>query len=196
MKKSFSNNYFIFNYNTSPCICSKPAAAVFFFLLDTQHCVFNKKKKASSLVIWSDSLFFLVCCIVKGWEISHCHSFWIKMKMRPVARTFAALGTTMLWIWWTLHVIIWEIWNFVSFWTFLKEERAPSPVIEFDDLDEFVLQPAQQGVTVKCKVTRDKRGMDRGLYPTYYLHLDNEKKVCVYNCTYNQHYLSPMELEI
>lgn len=60
---------------------------------------------------------------------------------------------------------------------FLKEERAPSPVIEFDDLEEFVLQPAQQGITVKCKVTRDKRGMDRGLYPTYYLHLDNEKKV-------------------
>ncbi|XP_066522329.1 tubby-related protein 1-like [Hoplias malabaricus] len=58
-----------------------------------------------------------------------------------------------------------------------KEERAPSPVIEFDDLEEFVLRPAQQGVIVKCKVTRDKRGMDRGLYPTYYLHLDNEKKV-------------------
>ncbi|XP_053354965.1 tubby-related protein 1-like isoform X2 [Clarias gariepinus] len=57
-----------------------------------------------------------------------------------------------------------------------KEERVPSPVIEFDDLEEFVLQPAEQGVTVKCKVTRDKRGMDRGLYPTYYLHLDNEKK--------------------
>ncbi|XP_051561826.1 tubby-related protein 1-like [Myxocyprinus asiaticus] len=58
-----------------------------------------------------------------------------------------------------------------------KEERAPSPIIEFDNLEEFVLQPAQQGVTVKCKVTRDKRGMDKGLYPTYYLHLDNEKKV-------------------
>ncbi|XP_026856443.2 tubby-related protein 1-like isoform X1 [Electrophorus electricus] len=58
-----------------------------------------------------------------------------------------------------------------------KEERVPSPVIEFDDLEGFVLQPAQQGVTVKCKVTRDKRGVDRGLYPTYYLHLDNEKKV-------------------
>ncbi|TRY89661.1 hypothetical protein DNTS_021531 [Danionella cerebrum] len=58
-----------------------------------------------------------------------------------------------------------------------KEERAPSPEIEFDSLEEFVLQPAQQGVTVKCKVTRDKRGMDKGLYPTYYLHLDNDKKV-------------------
>ncbi|KAL4623824.1 tubby-related protein 1-like isoform X1 [Arapaima gigas] len=58
-----------------------------------------------------------------------------------------------------------------------EEERPPSPVIEFDDLEEFVLQPAPQGVTIKCRVTRDKRGMDRGLYPTYYLHLDNEKKV-------------------
>ncbi|XP_048879301.1 tubby-related protein 1-like [Brienomyrus brachyistius] len=58
-----------------------------------------------------------------------------------------------------------------------KEERAPSPVIEVDNLEEFVLRPAQQGVTVKCRVTRDKRGVDRGLYPTYYLHLDNEKKV-------------------
>ncbi|OWK53792.1 Tubby-related protein 1 [Lonchura striata] len=58
-----------------------------------------------------------------------------------------------------------------------KEERPPSPVIEVDNLEEFVLQPAPQGVTVKCRVTRDKRGMDRGLYPTYYLHLDNDKKV-------------------
>lgn len=60
-----------------------------------------------------------------------------------------------------------------------QEERPPSPDIEFDNLEEFVLQPAQQGVTVKCRVTRDKRGMDKGLYPTYYLHLDNDKKVSV-----------------
>ncbi|XP_033912769.3 tubby-related protein 1-like isoform X2 [Acipenser ruthenus] len=58
-----------------------------------------------------------------------------------------------------------------------KEERPPSPVIEVDNLEEFVLGPAPQGVTIKCKVTRDKKGMDRGLYPTYYLHLDNDKKV-------------------
>ncbi|XP_057194465.1 tubby-related protein 1-like [Triplophysa rosa] len=58
-----------------------------------------------------------------------------------------------------------------------KEERAPSPPIQFDNLEEFVLQPAPQGVTVTCRMTRDKRGMDRGLYPTYYLHLDNDKKV-------------------
>ncbi|KAK1152631.1 tubby-related protein 1-like isoform X1 [Acipenser oxyrinchus oxyrinchus] len=58
-----------------------------------------------------------------------------------------------------------------------EEERPPSPVIEVDNLEEFVLGPAPQGVTIKCKVTRDKKGMDRGLYPTYYLHLDNDKKV-------------------
>ncbi|CAH2221366.1 tubby-related 1 isoform X1 [Pelobates cultripes] len=58
-----------------------------------------------------------------------------------------------------------------------KEEPPPSPVIEVGNLEEFVLRPAEQGVTVKCKVTRDKKGMDRGLYPTYYVHLDNDKKV-------------------
>ncbi|KAM6977796.1 tubby-related protein 3 [Aplochiton taeniatus] len=55
-----------------------------------------------------------------------------------------------------------------------EEERSSSPEIEFDDLEEFVLQPAPQGVTVKCKLTRDKRGME-SFYPTYYLHLDNKK---------------------
>ncbi|XP_013908936.1 PREDICTED: tubby-related protein 1-like [Thamnophis sirtalis] len=57
-----------------------------------------------------------------------------------------------------------------------KEERPPFPVIEEDNLEEFVLQPAPHGMTIKCRVTRDKRGMDRGLYPTYYLHVDNDKK--------------------
>ncbi|KAM9362308.1 tubby-related protein 1-like [Symphorus nematophorus] len=57
-----------------------------------------------------------------------------------------------------------------------KKERSPSPEIEFDDLEKFVMQPAPQGVTVKCRVTRDQRGMDKSLYPLYYLHLDNDKK--------------------
>jgi len=61
--------------------------------------------------------------------------------------------------------------------TLQKEERPLSPVIEVDNLEKFGLSPAPQGVTIKCRVTRDKRGMDRGLYPTYYLHLDNDKKV-------------------
>ncbi|KAM3621855.1 uncharacterized protein V6R79_017122 [Siganus canaliculatus] len=57
-----------------------------------------------------------------------------------------------------------------------KKERSPSPDIEFDDLEKFVMDPAPQGVTVKCRVTRDQRGMDKSLYPLYYLHLDNDKK--------------------
>ena len=48
-----------------------------------------------------------------------------------------------------------------------------------DNLDEFVLEPAPQGSVVKCRITRDRKGMDRGLYPTYFLHMEREdgKKV-------------------
>ncbi|XP_076880088.1 tubby protein homolog isoform X1 [Brachyhypopomus gauderio] len=56
---------------------------------------------------------------------------------------------------------------------------ACEPPIDVGDLEEFTLRPAPQGVTVKCRITRDKKGMDRGMYPTYYLHLEREdgKKV-------------------
>lgn len=42
-----------------------------------------------------------------------------------------------------------------------------------------MLQPAPQKVLFKCRITRDRKGMDRGLYPTYFLHLEREygKKV-------------------
>uniref|UniRef100_UPI00398EC13C tubby-related protein 3-like isoform X3 n=1 Tax=Pristiophorus japonicus TaxID=55135 RepID=UPI00398EC13C len=58
--------------------------------------------------------------------------------------------------------------------------RAESPIVEVDDLEKFVLRPAAQGVTIKCRVTRDKKGMDRGLYPTYYLHLDTDESKKVF----------------
>ncbi|XP_062339241.1 tubby-related protein 3 isoform X2 [Osmerus eperlanus] len=51
---------------------------------------------------------------------------------------------------------------------------AESPLIEVDNLEEFVLRPAPRGATVKCRITRDKKGMDRGLYPTYFMHLERE----------------------
>ncbi|EDO28462.1 predicted protein, partial [Nematostella vectensis] len=40
-------------------------------------------------------------------------------------------------------------------------------------------RPAPQGIPVKCRITRDKKGMDRGMYPTYFLHMerDDGKKV-------------------
>uniref|UniRef100_A0A8D2B3V7 Tubby-like protein n=1 Tax=Sciurus vulgaris TaxID=55149 RepID=A0A8D2B3V7_SCIVU len=58
-----------------------------------------------------------------------------------------------------------------------KEERAPSPPVQVDEPQVFVLQPAPQGRTVRCRLTRDKRGMDKGMYPSYFLHLDADKKV-------------------
>ncbi|XP_059827463.1 tubby-related protein 1-like [Hypanus sabinus] len=61
-----------------------------------------------------------------------------------------------------------------------KKTRAESPTVEIDDLEKFVLQPAPQGTTIKCRVTRDKKGMDRGLYPTYYLHLDTDENKKVF----------------
>uniref|UniRef100_A0A8C9SQZ5 Tubby-like protein n=1 Tax=Scleropages formosus TaxID=113540 RepID=A0A8C9SQZ5_SCLFO len=51
---------------------------------------------------------------------------------------------------------------------------AEALAIEVDNLEEFVLQPAPRGVTVKCRITRDKKGMDRGLYPTYFMHMEKE----------------------
>ena len=47
------------------------------------------------------------------------------------------------------------------------------------NLQEFIFKTAPQGATVKCRITRDKRGMDRGMYPAYYMHLekDDGKKI-------------------
>ena len=48
-----------------------------------------------------------------------------------------------------------------------------------ENLEDFVYQPAQQGESVKCRITRDKKGVDRGMYPTYFLHMERNdgKKV-------------------
>ena len=53
---------------------------------------------------------------------------------------------------------------------------GPDPM---EDLEDFVYRPAPQGVTIKCRITRDKKGVDRGMYPTYFLHMerDDGKKV-------------------
>ncbi|KAL1479611.1 hypothetical protein MTO96_051713 [Rhipicephalus appendiculatus] len=41
-------------------------------------------------------------------------------------------------------------------------------------LEEFSTVPCPQGTTIRCRITRDKKGVDKGLYPTYYLHLEKE----------------------
>lgn len=49
------------------------------------------------------------------------------------------------------------------------------------NIEHFVLQPANKKMHYKCRITRDRKGMDRGLYPTYFLHLERDygKKVCI-----------------
>ncbi|XP_061389626.1 protein king tubby [Musca vetustissima] len=42
------------------------------------------------------------------------------------------------------------------------------------NIEQFVMQPAPQGVLYKCRITRDRKGMDRGLFPIYYLHLERD----------------------
>ncbi|XP_023209607.1 protein king tubby 1-like isoform X3 [Centruroides sculpturatus] len=57
-----------------------------------------------------------------------------------------------------------------------KEEKGLGKLEEMlDNLTAFVMEPCPQGVTVRCRITRDKKGMDRGLYPTYFLQLDREE---------------------
>ncbi|MEQ2243062.1 Tubby- protein 3 [Ilyodon furcidens] len=49
---------------------------------------------------------------------------------------------------------------------------AESFLADAANLEEFVLRPAPRGITIKCRITRDKKGMDRGLYPTYFMHME------------------------
>uniref|UniRef100_A0A671WRQ0 TUB like protein 3 n=1 Tax=Sparus aurata TaxID=8175 RepID=A0A671WRQ0_SPAAU len=51
---------------------------------------------------------------------------------------------------------------------------ADGALIDVANLEEFVFRPAPRGATVKCRITRDKKGMDRGLYPTYFMHMERE----------------------
>ncbi|VDD91915.1 unnamed protein product [Enterobius vermicularis] len=38
------------------------------------------------------------------------------------------------------------------------------------------MTPALRDMTYRCRITRDKKGVDRGIYPTYYLHLEQDQK--------------------
>ncbi|XP_023680890.1 tubby protein homolog isoform X2 [Paramormyrops kingsleyae] len=46
--------------------------------------------------------------------------------------------------------------------------------LSIEDLGQFALRPAPRDSTIQCRITRDRRGMERGIYPTYYLHLEKE----------------------
>ncbi|XP_074650476.1 protein king tubby 1-like isoform X2 [Tubulanus polymorphus] len=52
---------------------------------------------------------------------------------------------------------------------------ARGPMLDpTENLEDFILKPAPQGVTMKCRITRDKKGVDRGMFPTYFLHLERD----------------------
>lgn len=58
-----------------------------------------------------------------------------------------------------------------------KINSQPSNELEGDvsgQVEQWVVQPAAQGCLYKCRITRDRKGMDRGLFPLYYLHLERE----------------------
>lgn len=38
-------------------------------------------------------------------------------------------------------------------------------------------RPAPEGVVVKCRVTRDKRGVDKSMYPMYLLHMERDDDI-------------------
>lgn len=40
--------------------------------------------------------------------------------------------------------------------------------------EQWVVQPSGQGCLYKCRITRDRKGMDRGMFPLYYLHLERD----------------------
>ncbi|XP_077603603.1 tubby-related protein 2 isoform X1 [Crocuta crocuta] len=49
--------------------------------------------------------------------------------------------------------------------------RAPGPRLG-EDMEAYVLRPALRGRTVQCRISRDKRGVDKGMFPFYYLYLE------------------------
>ncbi|KAG9350249.1 hypothetical protein JZ751_026603 [Albula glossodonta] len=49
-----------------------------------------------------------------------------------------------------------------------------SSPLSIEDLEQFALQPAPRDSTIQCRITRDRRGMEKGMYPTYYLHMEKE----------------------
>lgn len=46
--------------------------------------------------------------------------------------------------------------------------------MSLEDLEQFAMRPAPRDVTIQCRITRDRRGVEKGIFPTYYLHMEKE----------------------
>lgn len=65
-------------------------------------------------------------------------------------------------------------------------DLGPNPlntILSNQELLTFATQIISPGQVFQCTIIRDKRGIDRSLYPTYYLHLQGEKSACCLNNT-------------
>ena len=64
----------------------------------------------------------------------------------------------------------------------LSDELSSLLSMVLEDLDKFVYTPAPYNLgDIQCRITRDKRGMEKGFYPTYYMHMErpnDSKRVC------------------
>ncbi|XP_025935765.1 tubby-related protein 3 isoform X2 [Apteryx rowi] len=58
--------------------------------------------------------------------------------------------------------------------SYTPSPQADAQLGEVENLEDFALRPAPRDITIKCRITRDKKGMDRGFFPTYYMHLERD----------------------
>lgn len=56
--------------------------------------------------------------------------------------------------------------------------RTPGPRLG-EDMEAYVLLPASRDHMVQCRIVRNKHGMDKGMFPSYYLYLEAEDGVAV-----------------
>lgn len=66
-------------------------------------------------------------------------------------------------------------------------QQADNQLGEVENLEDFAYSPAPRGITVRCRITRDKKGMDRGLFPTYYMHLEKDENRKVWEFIFKTH---------
>ncbi|XP_021023696.1 tubby-related protein 2 isoform X2 [Mus caroli] len=58
------------------------------------------------------------------------------------------------------------------------QPRTPGPRLG-EDMEAYVLLPAPRDHMVQCRIVRNKHGMDKGMFPSYYLYLEAEDGVAV-----------------
>uniref|UniRef100_H0WWF5 TUB like protein 2 n=1 Tax=Otolemur garnettii TaxID=30611 RepID=H0WWF5_OTOGA len=41
-----------------------------------------------------------------------------------------------------------------------------------EDMEAYVLQPVIRGITLQCRISRDKHGLEKNMFPSYYLYME------------------------